>query len=383
MSNLTQIANNITSSNLASSSEIGEGFYKAIGWMSLINIVSGVLGNIVCFVVFVSTRELRNMSFIVYLTYCSIANIISLFEWNFNDYLSPMHGIKLETASLAGCRVATFLQYFSLQSSTYFLSFMCIDRYVSVIAMPGSFASRLPFSTSKTAHFWSILTVFVVFALNSHILAFNGYYKPPELRNTTLINGSNQTFITYLYQDPDFNCGNYPNGFSLWPLWDVVHVYVYTIFPFILMTVFNLLLIVKTLLPNKNKKNLSKNNNMPSNFKANQDKAKMTRSILAITVSFLVLTLPADIAFGYFYESYDSAPWLFNLLDLIAFFHQSVLFLNCFTTNNKFRHRVVHFMDCICFVFGKRRSNQVGQGNTNSSMGKSNFNISVIQNQAS
>ena len=241
---MISINNNVTnftiSTNGSSSSTIGW-FEQAVGYISLLNLIFGVIANVICFSVFVFTPELRNMSFVVYLTYCSLANILSLFEWNLNHYLNPMFGIRLEDLSLVSCRIIIFLQYFSLQISAYFLTWMSIDRFVSVIAMPGSLASRLPFSTAKTAHFWSLLTIVIIFGLNSHILILNGYYNQPKWLNMTLSNG---TTITYLYQKPGYNCGKYSSTFNLWPLWDIVHVYVYTILPFTVMMLFNVLLAI-------------------------------------------------------------------------------------------------------------------------------------------
>lgn len=347
MISINNVTNLTISSNGSASSTIGW-FEQAIGYISLLNIIFGVIGNVICFSVFVFTPELRNMSFVVYLTYCSLANILSLFEWNLNHYLSPMFGIRLEDFTLASCRITIFLQYFSLQISSYFLTWMSIDRFVSVIAMPGSLASRLPFSTAKTAHFWSLLTIVIIFGLNSHILILNGYYNAPKWRNMTLSNG---TVLTYLYQKPGFNCGRYSPTFNLWPLWDIVHVYAYTIAPFTVMMLFNVLLVVKTLLPNKNLKT-----NMSASSKINQDKARLTRSILTINISFLVLTVPADIAFGYIPDPSKSFVWLYNLLDCFAFMHQSVLFINCYTTNKKFRLRITNFIE---WFLPRQKSNRV------------------------
>lgn len=335
---------------LANKSALDAGFFQLVGYISLLNLILGVLGNLICFAVFVSTAELRHMSFVVYLTYCSVANIVSLFEWNLDHFVEAVYGINLEKITLPGCRIVSFLQYFSLQSSAFFLSWMCIDRYVTVTSMPGSLASRLPFSTARSAHFWSLLTIVLVFCLNVHILIFNGYYDPPEWRNMTVHDDHdpNRTIIVaYLYQNPDFKCGRYSDTFNLWPLWDMVHLYVYTVLPFCIMMTFNGLLIVKTLLPNKNLRSSATSSASGSSSyaaKANQDKARLTRSLLAITMSFLIMTVPADIAFGYFANLSDSFPWVFNMLDCFAFAHQAVLFWNCFCTNKKFRNRVMYFI---------------------------------------
>lgn len=307
-------------------------FIIIVAYISLFNAAFGTIGNLICFIVFISSKELRRMSYVIYLAYCSIMNIFSLFEWNLNHFLTPFYGIGVESANIFNCRFFTFLQYFSLQCSAFLLSWMSIDRFVTVIAVPGSLASRLPFSTTKTAHFWSILTIVILCLINAHILIFNGYFDAPVWLNRTVGSPPNQTVDTYLYQDPNVHCYHYSPTFMMVPLWDIFNMYCYTFVPFIIMMLFNTLLIVKTLLPNKKVK---------TNTEANREKSRLSRSLLIINMSFLFMNIPVEVAFGYFNQYYSGAEmiFVFNLLDNLSFMHQSVFFLSCLTTNKKFRHK--------------------------------------------
>jgi hypothetical protein len=213
---------------------------------------------------------------------------------------------------------------------------MTIDRFFSIISMPGNFKNHLPFTTTKSAYYWTILILTILFLLNSHILILNGYLDPAEWRNVSVVNenlnGSliNKTKIE-LYQSNDLNCYNYPTGFALFPIWDRVHLFIYSFFPFLLMLIFNLLLIRKTL--------FHKTKNLDNN-RAMRKKRKLTITLVLISFEFIILTLPANIAFGFFYpyfKTFNFGNSILMFLDFIKFFYHSSLFLNCFLTNQKFR----------------------------------------------
>lgn len=309
-----------------------------VAYLSFLNLFFGVAGNLVCFLVLATSKDLKRMSYAIYLMYCSLVNTLSLFQWNFNHFLKPFFYFTIEDTSLFSCRLFSFLQYFSLQSGAYILSWMCIDRYVSVIAMPGSLAARLPFSTPKTAHFWSALTMTIVSALNLHILILNGYYDPPEWRNVTV----NHTVVaTYLYQNPDYHCYSYSPTFSLFPVWEKLHLYFYTIVPFTLMITFNLMLILKSLW--RPASSSSKVVIRTTAIKANVEKRRLTCSLLFITMSFLVMTSPGNIAYGYFEDTYNTPQFriVLHYLDWFSFLFQASFFFQCYLTNKQFKKKCI------------------------------------------
>ena len=127
------------------------------------------------------------------------------YSYYFNTYY--------EYTNLALCRIMLFIQYTSLQISAWLLCLLTIDRFVTVMGKPGSIYKKLPFSTPKTAFYWSIgiITIFVI--LNCHEPFLNGFYSPSQLVNETIsekINGSliNKT-ISILVDSNNINCGIY------------------------------------------------------------------------------------------------------------------------------------------------------------------------------
>ena len=229
-----------------------------------------------------------------------------------NKYLTPNFGIYLEELNIISCKFFSFIQYFSLQSSGFLLTVLCIDRYIKVSSTPGSFISRLPFRTVKSAHVWSWVLIGLVFILNSHIIILNGRYVENKINlNLTLFN---------------FSC-KYSNGFKFFPIWENVHLILYNLIPFIIMIIFDILLIRKIRFSLKDKN--SNSNTKKVNIQRN------VMSILLITFIFLIMTMPASIAYGFFY--YKLSPTVLTLLDVFSFLNNSTLFFTCFFTNSKFR----------------------------------------------
>jgi hypothetical protein len=110
------------------------------------------------------------------------------------------------------------------------------------------------------------------------------------------------------------------NGFQLNPLWENVHLILYSLIPFIIMIVFNILLIKKiSSIKNSNKGSVIRN----------------IKSILAITFLFLIMTLPSSVSYGFFQQT--SPKMVLLLLDDLSFLNNSILFFSFFLTNLKFR----------------------------------------------
>lgn len=331
-------------------------FEKFVSYLPLLIIFLGITGNTVCFVVFRFFEPFKKIPAMVFLSFVAIADTASLFVWNLNHFLKPNFKIELEYLDRFSCKFFPFLQLFSLQLSSNLLSIMCIDRFITIISTPGSIYSRLPFSTLKTAYIWSGLITVILFFLNFHFLLFNGNYWPIKsqynITITTFINGTylNQTQSEVVYD----KCFWYTSEFRIYPLWDKINLAVYNFFPFAVMTIFNFLLITKTLMQNKSLKTMKNKNEIKAFLK----KRRLTISILSITFAFIIMTMPGTISFGFFFDYFLSIPngvAIINLIDFFAFLFHSSLFFNCFFTNVKFRKFV--FERLLCLKSKKIQSN--------------------------
>ena len=136
--------------------------------------VFGIIGNSITLIVLRRDGKLKEIIGLIYLSFMSFTDTLSLFEWNLSIFYYNILDEYLFNKKI--CQVMTFMQFFSLQSSGFLITFLCLDRYITVISKPGSFYSRLPFRTKKSALVWSLILIFTALTLNSHILFSNSKF---------------------------------------------------------------------------------------------------------------------------------------------------------------------------------------------------------------
>ncbi|CAF0892366.1 unnamed protein product [Brachionus calyciflorus] len=310
---------------------------KIISYLPLLTIVLGLFGNTTCFLIFRLSKKFNKISSMVFLSFVAIFDTVALFEYNFNHFLYPNFLIELEKLNRFSCKFVVFIQVFSLHVTANLLSLMCVDRFVSIKSIPGSFYSRLPFGTIKSAYIWSGMIIIFLFLFNIHVLIFNGNYIKILQKNKTehvIINGTFSSIFN-LYNETE-NCEWYTETIKLFPAMDIVNLIVYNIIPLSVMIIFNTLLIVTTLLDNKSLKYLSNEKALKSIRK----KRNLTISIISITFAFMVMTTPSTIIFSFFqsdFNRFKNSRIVLRSLDSIAFLFHSTIFFNCLLTNTKFR----------------------------------------------
>lgn len=211
--------------------------------------------------------------------------------------------------------------------------------------MPGSFVSKLPFGSIKTATVWSILVVSFFGLLNSYLLFFDRHVvygiQKLKVNNVTV----NLTYEKY------FICYELVNGFKVHTIWQNIHLILYVLLPFLIMLSFNLLLIEKTFCL------IKKNKNFNGITSQHQKMRSLTISLLFITFSFIFLTLPATIAYGFFSSFFESTKILQTvliMLDYLSFFNHSSIFFNSFISNLRFRKIIISIFK-LEFLNAKKR----------------------------
>lgn len=220
-------------------------------------------------------------------------------------------------------------------------------RYFTVITIPGSFVSKLPFRTMKSALIWSIIIVTAVIIMNIHILVLSRKY---EIDATEIVLFKNETFnLTKIEYSSFLLCYEYKTGYEIAPAWENVHMIIYNLIPFCVMTIFNGLLIKNVLLTSHislhrhhNNNNSNTNNNSkpnPAQTKGQRKKRALTISLVFVTVLFLVMTLPSSIIFGFFYDffSQNFGRSFLLIVDYLSFMNSSSIFFVSLLTNAKFR----------------------------------------------
>ncbi len=301
-------------------------FGKIISYFALVIILLGLTGNTAAFILFRFNKDLKRMPSLVILSFVCITDLLALFTWNLDHFLTPNYGTAIETLNIYTCRIFTFIQYASLQSSAILLSFTCVDRYFTVIARPGR---HKYVGTVKSSTIWSILIVTCCLVLNSYLL-----------------------FMDRKSGTKNFHCYVLANGFKVSEIWDKVHLVIYSLIPSILMLVFNVLLIKNT--PNRLTyvkykipavKAISSNTNSQSSI--GSKKRNLTFSLLFISFMFLACSLPGMFLYGVFpdeAQNQNSNIILTNIMvlfDFLAFLYHATIFFNCLLTNLKFRKIVL------------------------------------------
>lgn len=311
-----------------------ENFSSVISVLPLVTIVLGITGNLACVFIFRFSRQFSKIPSMVFLSFVAVFDTISLFEWNLDHFLVPNFGIRLEFMNTFNCKFIVFIQVYSLQASAFLLSIMAIDRYVTISSIPGSIYSRLPFSTIKSSFIWSVIISVSLFLLNCHILIFNGNYIKIREKNSTLtrnINGTLEAYFKIIRRKE--KCYWYTSDFRFYPTIDHVNLIVYNFVPFLIMAIFNILLIKKNLLSSG-----IKSHSVKKISSSLLSRRRLTISLLSITFAFIFMTLPSSIAYGFFaHYNKNKFELIFRFLDNVAFLFHSSLFFNCFISNTRFR----------------------------------------------
>jgi hypothetical protein len=299
-------------------------FSEINSYLAILIVGLGLIFNTITFLIFRFEKELKKMPSIAILSFVCISDTLSLFNWNLDHFLVRFD-ISISKNSVSICKFFTFMQYTSLEISGLLLSLCSIDRYFTITNKPGSFMSKLPFGTLRTSVVWSISIIIFVFILDSYLL-----------------------FANRLKDKDKFECYTLENGFKIIETWEKVHLFIYSFIPFLIMTIFNLLLMKKT--------QLSKRIGPSSVNKSNQaNKKNLTYTLLTISTAFLIMTLPSTIMHGFFYYIINNGDIILNifyLLDNVAFFNHTTLFFNCLLSNLKFRNSVLNSFRLLksCFV---------------------------------
>lgn len=323
---------------MPSSDYSSEVFLRVMSYMPFVIIAIGYTGNIISFIIFTFNKQMNKISSMRILAFTSLIDVLTISVWNLDHYFLPNHGYRLEYLNLSLCRILSYIQYFSMHASSLLHGFLSIDRYFTVISVPGSFASKLPFGTPKWAVIWSLSIIITIMLLNIHLLFFAGNFN-----YNTEFEFSNNTNITTVVES--FDC-NMTQGYII-ALWDrISNLLLGNFLPFTIMIVFNLLLICKTFKlgqVNKMNKSVEKSKKM-----ANASRNRLTISLLIISFLYIFMTLPATILFSFFYANLIVTPIgaaILTFSDTLLFFQHAIIFFTCYFSNNKFRSVVVEYVN--------------------------------------
>lgn len=213
---------------------------KILASLNFLFIVFGTIGNFGTFLLLMR-KNIRKHSCMRYLATLCIFDLLCLYTWNFSlVYQVLFTKRKIEFEGPIICRLFSFYSYFILQSSSWIICWIGMDRIITLLCKS---------STSKISKFAKnnqlitsiILSIF--FCFNFVVLIKNAVpYVEVFNANSTIF--YNQTIITNGTSTSWIPMRTYScyEPIDFYAVWDVVHISMYSILPFSIILCENLLI---------------------------------------------------------------------------------------------------------------------------------------------
>ena len=220
--------------------------YSIISIINFVFVVFGTIGNLLTFFILMRKNLRKSYSYTRYLSALCIIDIICLYNWNFTFIYQDIFSAKrmrIEYYTPASCRIFAYIAYSSLQISSWIMCVIGIDRIILLVSTKQNKSSTnsLPRKNfreflKKVNPFQSTLAVVIIVAVI--ILGMNLVVLVDNAEPYSNGNNTNQT------SSRKFTCYAPVEFFKAW---DIVHVLMYSLLPFLIIFVENFLIAFLTL----------------------------------------------------------------------------------------------------------------------------------------
>jgi hypothetical protein len=277
----------------------------------------GTLANLISFYV---CRKMKSYPTFVILSYLSVMNVFTLFQWNFESFMPVFFGIDWKSQHLyLTCHMGDFIQYSSLESSSWLVVTSAVNQYMCIKVH----GWRMVYFRSAQAHCISILIILSFVLLNINILYGLDCGHVETLNDTTvrIICSDNSNFITN---------------------WSKFHSIVYSLMPFSILIATNFSLI-RHLYRKKNK--VKERKIVILKCMATREHS-VTKTIVTQAIAFIFMTSPSATASFYYSQlaQSDQGRLVLQVCNSISFSFHALNFFVYLVTNKKFRKFVCkHF----------------------------------------
>ncbi|CAF1581802.1 unnamed protein product [Adineta ricciae] len=284
-----------------------------IAYYSLSLMIIGTLFNLLTFFILCRPKflNLKERPALIYIRTFVIIDVFMLFGWNFDHYTKPIYSFTLYTVTIASCKFAWFLNYFTPQTSAWLRVLISFDRYVSLTRLHRTWFSR---SRNALIMISCVISFFVL--LNIHLPVLACYYEVDGLINVNA------------------------RSYQITPVWDWVNLAMYNCVPFVLMVTLNSGVIYRLI--------RIRQQTTLQNSRIHHRTVSITSIIT--TFLFMIMTIPATIGFAFFVNSIDETVLL--ALDAMLFTYHILSFPLFLITFDEFRQE---FMIMICWERNSRR----------------------------
>ena len=285
-------------SNASSTTQCTSWLSMVAAYYPLFLIIAGTSLNLLTLAVLCRSpfRNTKKQPAMHYMRVIAVFDILTLYGWNLDHYFSYVHSLPLSEYSISSCKAIVFISYATRQVSAWLRVFVCFDRYLTLSRL-----RRTRFNTSRGILIIIGCIIAVFITLNFPLLLFACFYKPDGIISA-----------------------NAPQ-YQIFPMWDYIHLCVYTAVPLVLMVVFNSGVVYHLL--------RIRRGSTVSNSRIHHRAVSVT---LVVTTSlFLILTTPSSIAFPFFHRVISNTG--LQLLDGIYFTHHTLSLPLYLITFHEFR----------------------------------------------
>lgn len=260
-----------------------------------------------------------------YMRATAFIDMFMLYGWNLDHFFRLKFGFELDRLSVVSCKISTYLNHVLSQSSAWLRVWMCIDRFCAL----NQVRQRRAIYQHRRITFLLAFTFISLALINLHLPIFSCYTYVD--RNEIKVAGGS------LY-------------YHLYPTWNYVNLALYNIIPFILMLIFNTLIIRHLILIKRT-----------STLKQSRIRhSSISIPILLSAFLFCIMTTPPAIIFAFFYKQtrLEFNKYLLDILDAIKYTYHSLSFLLYFFTLVDFRVEVFRLLHCR-FFYPRRLSTNI------------------------
>lgn len=269
-----------------------------IAYYPLFLVIIGTIFNLLTLIILCQStfNDNKKLPTIYYMRAIAIFDILMLYGWNLDHFFLNVYGFLLQRYSIISCKILSFLNYFSAQSSAWLRVFMCIDRYIFLSHLHRKWFNRL-----RNVLITIMCVVIFIALFNLHIICFGCFHS-----NNGTIN---------------------PNSihYKIYPLWDYLNLILYNCLPFLLMMIFNSGVIYHLI----RLRHLSSIQNSQIQYRA------ISMTLVLTTCLFLLMTIPATVAYAFFYSTANIT--VLHLLDSILYTYHILSFPLYLITFHEFR----------------------------------------------
>ena len=278
-----------------------------VAYYALLLMIFGTLLNSFTFLIFFrgKFRETHERPTIHYMRAMAIVDILMLYGWNLDHYLSNIYGYYAGSTSIPVCKIVLFINYFAPQTSAWLRVFICLDRFLSLSRL-----HRTWFGHSK--HVLLIIAGIVIFffLFNIHLLILGCFYDSSgDIQANT-------------------------NTYKILPLWDWVNLGLYNGLPFFCMVALNSGVIYHLI--------RLRRTSTVQNSRIHHRSISIT--LVITTFLFMALTIPPTICYGFFYDAVSLT--ILHLLDAFMYSYHIISFPLYLITFGEFRREFLNLVCC-------------------------------------